>query len=143
MHLFGSGAVLAISITMLATTTVALEAPKVGQAALPQGVPANYRQIIVQEMKTALTTNSHIRDAVISEPRVYTGFQAFPFGRIVGYCVTFHATGVFGETADVRIYSFSDGKLVSGGSIRGMASQGLFCDRSMVFTRFPELDGVR
>jgi hypothetical protein len=136
MRIFGYTVAFVVALAPLATA-------QIGQPALPEGVPPNYRQLIVQDMKSALTANSHIHHAQISNPEVTTGFLALPLGRVTTYCVKFIATGILGrETSDARVYNFSDGKFVNSGPIWSRLSYDRFC-ASRAFGRFPEFDGVR
>jgi hypothetical protein len=116
---------------------------QVAKSALPKGVPPNYRQLIVQDMKTTLTTQTHIHNAQISNPEVSTGLFAVPFGEITTFCVKFNATNIFGNEIDeARMYNFADGKLVSSGPISGRVMYWRWCD-SKVYSRFQTFDGVR
>jgi hypothetical protein len=113
------------------------------QAALPSEVPSNYRRLIVEEMKTALTTQTQIRDAQISQPEVTWGGVIKPLGKIATICVKYTATSVLGgATNGARLFYFADGKLATSGGVYDRLSFARWC-QPQVFSRFREFDGVK
>jgi len=113
---------------------------------LPPEVPANYRHLIIDEMKRALTVQSHIANAQISVPEVTWGGVIKPLGKIATVCVTYTATD-FGTILGVPVpkawlFYFADGKLAGSQGVAGQLHYARWCE-GHAFSRFAEFDGVR
>jgi hypothetical protein len=106
----------------------------------PPGIlPANYRQLIVQELRANFT---EARDGMISAPAVNWGGLIKPSGQIARVCVAFTAKGMFGgDRRTVRLFFFSDGRLAQS-STTTAATYDVFC-RNLKYSPFPQLKKVR
>ena len=144
MHAFGFTAAVVVSATALILDQVSGAAAQSARPAkLPPEVPANYRRLIVEDMKSAVTTQTHIRDAQIAEPEVTWGGFINPLGKAATICVTYTATNVFGGTVSAaRLFYFAEGRFVRSGAVSDRMSYWRWC-QSRPYTRFQEFDGVR
>jgi hypothetical protein len=140
MVAFRRGAVLIISMGLAACQSTGGAAP---EAAANSGIappPSNYRQMIVQQIKSSRAYARGIVEPEISNPAVGWG-GLINGGHVITVCVRYKVPGglLVSSTPMAYAFFFPNGKL-EGGLVNAPAWYMLACGGERTFRPFPEIE---
>ncbi len=136
------GAALLVALGLAACQSTGTPGPETAATAGIAPPPSNYRQLIIQEMKSSRWYARGIRDAEISNPGVGWG-GLINGGRVTTVCIRYKTQGalMLGYGLAAKAFFFPNGRMsAESGDVNAPGWYMLSCGGDRTYTAFPEIE---